>query len=191
MVQLLLLYYLSIKSTHGYEIQQFIQVNHMDEWNSIKSGSIYYAMSKLEKKGYIELVEKYGQGEKSRKRYRITTLGLEHLKYLAEMELAKPLTGIKSEKFLLYPIIANLSKTEIISHVRKHIEDLDKQLNDIDYWQKKKISQASAIEKMTFKLMKDSMENQILWHKTIIDSIDEIIEQTAQITRIIKSGELL
>lgn len=67
MIQLLILYFLNIKSTHGYEIQRFIQLNYMEEWNSIKSGSIYYAMSQLEKKGYIVLVEKIGISEKSKK----------------------------------------------------------------------------------------------------------------------------
>ncbi len=49
MIKVLILYYLSIKPTHGYEIQKFIQVNHMDEWTKIQSGSIYYAINKLEK----------------------------------------------------------------------------------------------------------------------------------------------
>jgi len=187
MVQLLVLYFLSIKATHGYEIQRFIQHNYMDEWNSIKSGSIYYAMSKLEKKGYITLVEKIGLSEKSRKVYKITEEGKSALRKMALEELLKPLTGVKSEKFLVYPITANMSKEDLLDAINQHLHSLNEQMQRIQYWFDQKKEGASAIELSTFNVMFDTLNSQVKWHETLKVNIDGVISETQKITQIIKS----
>jgi DNA-binding PadR family transcriptional regulator len=187
MVQLLILYYLSLKSTHGYEIQKFIQLNHMEEWNNIQSGSIYYAMNKLEKNGLIGLVEKVGDSEKSRRIYAITEKGRSKLAQIALHELKKPLGSISSEKFLIYPIVANLTKREILLVIEEHITSLEKELYDINNWCEKKEKTAGNLEKATLKLMKNTVENQILWHKALAENIDETISVSMDISRLIKT----
>lgn len=186
MVQLLILYYLSLKSTHGYEIQKFIQLNHMDEWNSIKSGSIYYAMSKLEADGLIKLVEKVGCCEKSKRIFEITGKGRDMLSKIALLELEKPLNSISSEKFLLYPIVSNLTKQEMVSTIEKHIFSLKKELGNINSWYEKKQNKATNIEKASFKLMKESVQNQIDWHNSLMENLDETISAVDKISAIIK-----
>lgn len=186
MVQLLILYYLSLKSTHGYEIQKFIQMNHMEEWNSIHSGSIYYAMSKLQKEGLINLVEKIGHHEKSRRIYAITEKGRSQLAQMALQELEKPLGAVTSEKFLIYPIMANLTKPVVISAIEGHIIMLKKSLKDIRTWSKQKQNTAGIVEKATFKLMESTVENQIEWHCVLSENIDETCLKSLEISRLIK-----
>ncbi|MBF4693597.1 PadR family transcriptional regulator [Fusibacter ferrireducens] len=186
MVQLLILYYLSLKTTHGYEIQKFIQLNHMEEWNNIHSGSIYYAMSKLQKEGMIDLVEKVGHHEKSRKIYEITDKGRSHLAQMALQELEKPLGAITAEKFLIYPIVANLSKPIIVSAIEAHISMLQKSLADIRMWSEQKQDKAGEVEKATFKLMESTVENQIEWHRVLSEHIDETCLKSLEISRLIK-----
>lgn len=180
MVQLLVLFFLSIRQTHGYEIQRFIQVNHMDEWNTIKSGSIYYAMNKLEKLAYIRLYEKVGLNEKSKRMYEITDLGLEALRDLALKELAKPLVGVMSEKFLLYPILLNLSKAELQMGLKKHMADLQGQVDNIKAWQDKKTS-THTMEQATFKAMLGGLEVQLNWHQVLYDHLDEAISESKKV----------
>lgn len=186
MVQLLILYYLSLKSTHGYEIQKFIQLNHMEEWNSIQSGSIYYAMGKLEKDGLIKLVDKVGDNEKARKIYEITDEGRSNLAQMALHELKKPLGDTSSEKFLLYPIMANLTRQEMLTAIEEHIVCLKKQLCDINDWYQKKHKTAENVEKATFKLMKSTVENQIEWHKALAEHLDETISLSKKVSNLIK-----
>lgn len=126
MIQLFILYYLNLKSTHGYEIQKFIMLNHMGEWNNIKSGSIYYAMNKLEKNGMIKLVEKVGDTEKTKRIYAITDSGKKALKDMALNEMKKSIGNVSSEKFLIYPVAANLNKDQMISAIDSHIDSLKK-----------------------------------------------------------------
>lgn len=187
MIQLLILYYLSIKSTHGYEIQRFIQINHMDEWNNIQSGSIYYAMNKLERDGFIELVEKIGTGEKSRRIYAITKKGLNRLKEMAMTELKKPLGSITSEKFLIYPIVANLGKDEMQLIVENHLKELEDRLCNIESWYLEKQKTATNVEKGTIMMMKETVLNQIKWHKCLLSNIDETIVAVDKISSMIRN----
>ncbi|HEX2926092.1 MAG TPA: PadR family transcriptional regulator [Ruminiclostridium sp.] len=187
MVRLLILYYLSLKSTHGYEIQKFIQLNHMEEWNSIQSGSIYYAMSKLEAEGLIKLVGKMGGNEKSKRVFDITEAGRHKLSEMAFHELEKPLSNFSSDKFLIYPIVANLSKPEMTITINKHISSLQKKLSEINDWYDKKQGKVTNIEKASFKYMRETVQNQIDWHRSFLDNIDETIAAVSKITDVIKA----
>ncbi|WP_259473415.1 PadR family transcriptional regulator [Clostridium estertheticum] len=59
----------------------------MDSWTKIQSGSIYYALNKLEKEGLIVLSEKVGSGAKARKVYSITQNGKRELRELVKQKL--------------------------------------------------------------------------------------------------------
>lgn len=187
MIQLLILYYLNLKSTHGYEIQKFIQLSKMDEWNNIQSGSIYYAMSKLEKNGLIELVDMIGNGEKAKRIFTITEKGRSCLKEMAMNEMQKSLGSISSEKFLVYPIVANLTREELLLSINSHIEELKRKEHDIDKWAKEKQNTALIVEKATLQMMKQTIQHQIMWHNVLLENIDETIETVANISRLIKT----
>ena len=191
MVQLFILFFFSIKPTHGYEIQKFISLNRMSEWNNIKSGSIYYAIKKLEKDGYIRMSDKPEEGEKKKQIYEITQKGRDILKKLAYNEMSKPLQGASSEKFLLYPMIASLQKEEIIQCVEKQISDLDAQKNRINDWRNEKNQKACSIEVITLDYMITTIESQIIWHKRMLDHVDNIIKDTHDIVKMIKETDFM
>ncbi len=50
---LVVLGFLRHKSMYGYEIIQWLKKHHMDKWADVKMPSVYKAMQRLEKKGYI------------------------------------------------------------------------------------------------------------------------------------------
>lgn len=191
MVQLLILFFFNIKSTHGYEIQRFISLNRMSEWNSIKSGSIYYAINKLKRDNYICMIDKPEEGEKKKQIYKITEKGRDALRELAYNEMCKPLQGTASEKFLLYPIIACLQKEELILCIKKHISDLECQKKKIANWRKEKELQACCMEIVTLDYMKTSIESQISWHEMMLENLDNLIHETKKIARIIKETDFM
>lgn len=186
MVQLLILYFFSLKSTHGYEIQKFIQINHMDEWNSIQSGSIYYAIGKLERDGFIRMVEKVGEGEKKKQIFEITEKGREKLHLLALEEAKKPLQSISSEKFLFYPIAASLSKYELIDAIQQQQNKLKDKQQSVQKWIDEKQKSSFAIELATLEFMRLSVENQIIWHQALLDHIDETMQSAQMISEMIQ-----
>ncbi|MBU3146059.1 PadR family transcriptional regulator [Clostridium sp. CF012] len=182
----MILYYLSIKPTHGYEIQKFIQMNHMDSWTKIQSGSIYYALNKLEKKGLIVLSEEVGTGAKARKVYSITEVGKVELRQLVKEELNHQISEVGSDKFIVYPLLNILDKDEMVTALKEHIEKLGDQKMYFEKWQKIKVNeQTLAVEKITFEMMLSNLEFQIKWHNALIDNMEECITASKEIAKLI------
>ncbi|MBF7809349.1 PadR family transcriptional regulator [Clostridium beijerinckii] len=188
MIKVLILYYLSIKSTHGYEIQKFIQTNHMDKWTKIQSGSIYYALNKLEKDKLIVLKEEIGSGSKARKIYKITDKGRDELKELVKNEITNELYPSGSDKFIIYPLLNTLDKQSMISLIHTHISGLRDKITYLKKWQKIKVNKQSlAVEKISFEIMISNLEYQIKWHEALIDEIDECIATSNEISSLISN----
>lgn len=187
MIKAFILYFLSIKPTHGYEIQKYIQLNSMNDWTKIQSGSIYYALSKLEKSGLIELLREESIGRKVRKIYSITDLGKAELENLIMEEIKKPIHNVKSDKFVSYPFIVGIDKETIIKTVNQHIMELAQRKAEMLYWQSTKIDDRSlGIERISFEMIISSLDYQIKWHRALVDEIDKYIEQSEHIHNFIK-----
>jgi len=185
-IKVLILYYLSIKPTHGYEIQKFIQVNHMDSWTKIQSGSIYYALNKLEKEGLIVLSREVGIGAKVRKIYSITEKGKSGLKELVKQELNCKICDVGSDKFIIYPLLNTLDKNVMFNELKEHIEMLNSQKIYLEKWQKIKVNeQTLEVEKITFQMMLSNLEYQIKWHNALIDDMESCIEAGKEIANLI------
>lgn len=188
MIRGIILYYLNIKPTHGYEIQQFIQMSGIDQWTKIQSGSIYYALTKLEKEKNISVLREERTGSRIRKIYEITDEGREALKEEMRQELAAPLFNTGSFKFITAPIFDSLSKDEMVKIIENHINEL----NEVkDYWNmwsmKKSLGDKHGLTSLSFKITIDSIENQILWHKELLDHIDYYIEESKTMGMMIAS----
>jgi len=187
MIRVLILYYLSIKATHGYEIQKFIQINHLDKWTKIQSGSIYYAISKLEKQGLIELLEEVGTGQKAKKVYQITENGRVKLIDLVQKELENDISVIGSDKFIIYPILNGLDEEVIISTVNDHLQRLHSKKDYMQSWKKAKITSSSLkVEAISFDMMIGNISNQILWHEALLEQLPECMKRSREIFDLIK-----
>lgn len=187
MIKALILYYLSLKPTHGYEIQKFIQLNHMDSWTKIQSGSIYYALGKLEKEGLIKLQREEAIGTKVRKIYEMTQKGKEELKVCVKEELNREIYDIGSDKFIIYPILQGIDKKEVIVQVEKHIDKLKARKLEQEKWQKLKIGKGSLkVEEICFEMMISSLDYQIKWHEALLEEIDECMASSEQMAQLIK-----
>lgn len=187
MIKALILYYLNLKPTHGYEIQKFIQLNHMDSWTKIQSGSIYYALGKLEKEGFITLQSEEKMGGKVRKIYGITEKGQDALKVCIKEELERDIYDIGSDKFIIYPILQGLDKQVIIHQVEKHIEKLRVQKQMQEKWQALKVGKDTLqIEAICFEMMISSIEYQIKWHEALLAELDQCMCLSEQMADLIK-----
>ena len=192
MIRSLILYYLNVKPTHGYEIQKFLQIAGIDNWTKIQSGSIYYALTKLEKDGNVEVLREEKNGARIRKIYAITEKGKQELQTDLQQELLTPITPIGSDKFFLDNILDELPKDAIIAALRKHLSDLNRQK---EYWEKWRQAKAQkdnipGAEKIAFDMTIDSLKYQILWHEEILNNIDQYITLGKETRRMIQSIDL-
>ncbi|MFP4697729.1 MAG: PadR family transcriptional regulator [Eubacteriales bacterium] len=187
LIKTLILFYLSIKPTHGYEIQKFIQINNMDDWTKIQSGSIYYALSKLEKEGFITLFNEEKIGGKVRKIYMITDAGREILEQYQLEELSRDIYDVGSDKFIIYPILKGLDKNLIVNQVRDHISKLINKRNYIQKWQNLKVnSNTLKVEKLSYEMMLSNIDYQINWHEALIEDVEDCLELSNKVSQLIK-----
>jgi len=188
MIRGLILFYLNIKPTHGYEIQRFIQISGVDKWAKIQSGSIYYALSKLESEKNIAVLKEEKTGSRVRKIFVITELGIITLHKEMQEALATQITNIGSLKFVTAPIISTLSKKELIAILSKHILELKSQKEDWELLKKAKAGdEQPKLIQLSYKMAIDSIENQILWHEELLDNLDENILESGSMRGIIEA----
>ncbi|ERK31567.1 PadR family transcriptional regulator [Clostridium intestinale URNW] len=194
MVRTLILYYLSIKSTHGYEIQKFIQISGIENWTKIQSGSIYYALGKLEKEGLITLVKEEKLGARIRKIYGITQEGKVELKAALKEELSKEIISLGSDKLFIHNMINKIDKEEVITIAEKHIKELKEKQSYWRYWKDIKINEKSlVVDKIAFDMNISSLDYQVSWHEALIENIDEYIDfsnRQEDIIRNVDFGEM-
>jgi DNA-binding PadR family transcriptional regulator len=179
MVRAFVLYYLNIKPTHGYEIQKFLQVQGTEQWGKIQSGSIYYALTKLEKEEHIEVYKEERTGSRVRKIYQITQSGRKELQTEMAHELSLPLAQIGSFKFMIDPILNTLSKEESIGIIDCHLDTLREQK---EYWKKWQDIKASKdcleLNRISFELTISSLTYQIEWHEELLKNLDTYLSYT-------------
>lgn len=189
MIRSLILYYLNVKPTHGYEIQKFLQLAGIDNWAKIQSGSIYYALTKLEKDDYVEVLREEKNGARIRKIYAITETGKQELQKDLQQELSQPIMPIGSAKFFLNNILDELPKEVIVATLQKHLLDLSTQIDYWESWRQTKVEKDNTpeAEKIAFAMTIDSLKYQILWHEEILHNIDQYITLGRETRRIIQS----
>lgn len=188
MISAFILYYLNIKPTHGYEIQKFLQISNVDQWAKIQSGSIYYALAKLEKDKFIRVLREERTGSRVRKIYEISEIGKEELqKEMAEV-MDKPISNIGSMKFFTDPMLSTLSKEELNKIVGNHIRKLQEQKEFWEKWYEVKASDhATGITKLCFQMTIENISYQIRWHQELLDHLDEYILASKETEQIIKN----
>jgi DNA-binding PadR family transcriptional regulator len=177
-----------MKPTHGYEIQKFLQVSNVDQWAKIQSGSIYYALTKLEKDKHIRVLREERTGSRVRKIYEITKSGKEELHLQMAEELDKPISNIGSMKFFTDPMLSTLNRDELIKIVTHHIVKLKEQK---DYWEQwcaiKVDDSVPALNRLSFHMTIDSLGYQIRWHEELLTNLDYYISASKETEQIIKS----
>jgi DNA-binding PadR family transcriptional regulator len=124
MSELAILGLLRVRPMHGYEIQTIIQQSKMDEWANLLSGSIYYAINKLEKEKLIEPHKEERNGSKIRVIYSITKQGEDHYEKLLHEKLEQQPHTVKSDFMLALSMIDKANNEQIISVLERNLERL-------------------------------------------------------------------
>jgi DNA-binding PadR family transcriptional regulator len=141
----------------------------------------------MEKDELIYTLKEERTGARVRKIYDITDKGKEELKKLLSEELLKPIYEIESDKFMLHLMFNKLPKEEIIQKTNEHIKLLEEKKHWWEMGKKLKIAETSPkIEALTFDITISNLDNQIKWHKVLLEDLDNIIEYSAGMENIIK-----
>lgn len=190
MIRGLILYYLNIKPTHGYEIQRFIQISGMDNWAKVQSGSIYYALNKLEKEKHIQVLKEERTGSRIRKIYEITASGRSELEKEMREGLAAPIIETGSLKYVVYPMLSVLTSKESEKILKKHIVDLQEKKKYWQNWQNVKCGiDASRLTRLSFEMTIHALEDQIVWHEELLEHLAVYEKESEEMVKMIKLFE--
>jgi len=128
MTNLIVLALLRDRPMHGYEIQQLIGISRMDEWANLLSGSIYYALNKMEKDGLIRTAAEERTGARLRKIYEITDAGEQLFHSLVREALTITPHSVKSDFAVALNWIEMLPKEEALELLGNNLNQLEKML---------------------------------------------------------------
>lgn len=81
-IRLLILELLSQQSMSGYQMKQILEQTDAKRWSGVLPGSIYNALNKLEKDGFIEIESIKMTGNRQKAIYKISEKGKQHQKKL-------------------------------------------------------------------------------------------------------------
>lgn len=186
MIRAFVLYYLNIKPTHGYEIQRFIQLSGIDKWTKIQSGSIYYALTKLEKEKNISVLREERTGSRLRKIYEITSKGKKELSEEMKEVLAEPLFSLGAAKFIISPIVDSLSLEDMKKIIQNHIKELKETEKYWATWGEIKTrKEGNELTKLSFQITIDSIKNQIRWHEELLQNLPVYQKEGKELSRMI------
>jgi DNA-binding PadR family transcriptional regulator len=188
MVSAFILYYLNMKPTHGYEIQKFLQVSGVEQWTKIQSGSIYYALTKLEKEKHIRVLREERTDSRIRKVFEITESGRKQLRHEMAAELDKPISNIGSMKFFIEPVLSTLDKEEMREVITRHIKKLQEQKESWEKWYHIKVDEsASGLARLSFEMTIENIGYQIRWHQELLEHLEDYIEASRETEQIIRN----
>ncbi|MNJ35188.1 Transcriptional regulator PadR-like family protein [compost metagenome] len=128
MTNLILLALLRERPMHGYELQQLIQNNRMDTWTNLLSGSIYYALNKMEQDGLLRTEAEERTGARLRKIYAITEAGEEMFQHMLRQSLTLSPHSVKSDFSLGLMWIEQIPEGEAISLLKQNLQQLEETL---------------------------------------------------------------
>lgn len=132
MTNLILLSFLRQRPMHGYEIQQLIQASSMEEWTNVLSGSIYYALNKMESGGLIKATAEERTGARIRKIFSITEEGEVLFQQLLRESLTLSPHSTKSDFSLGLMWIENIPADEAVSLLEQNLKQVEESLA---HWQ--------------------------------------------------------
>jgi DNA-binding PadR family transcriptional regulator len=175
-VRLVILGLLSDRPLHGYEIKQIIE-EHMGDWTSIAFGSIYFALDKMSKNGFIEKLATEQSGNRpSRSVYQITAAGRDEFMRLLRkswQNMERTYYAIDISLFFL----DRLAPEEVKGYLQNRISTLGKIINHLQAHESEQLQNAEEKETALAKVIFDHTRVHILaeleWTKNILSRIDD------------------
>lgn len=171
MAKLMLLGLLKQKNLTGYEIKQYLKLSHAESWAGIKTGSIYYALKKMEENNLIKIKSIENTGNRSRTIYSITKKGENYLEKELESTLKKADLNFPSSLYTSLTFLKELPYKKAIKAIDTHIKKLEAELKN---WESDKNLKEKINNKPIPDYMKALFKNGSRHIKANIDFLKEI-----------------
>ncbi len=112
---------LSARPLSGYDIQQYLELSAAEHWAEVLPGSIYYALNKLERQGFVVVDSVERTGRRERASYRLTSTGQAELRGLVHKALRTPVRVMPSLLYTALTFIHVLDRQEVLAALDSEI----------------------------------------------------------------------
>lgn len=102
---------------HGYRIQRHLEESRVADWADIRPGSIYQALSQLEREGLVEVSETERSGHRVRAVYAITEEGRAEFRRLLRQALGQPPRAFPSRFYTALTFLHVLDPADALAEI--------------------------------------------------------------------------
>ncbi|WP_051854742.1 PadR family transcriptional regulator [Streptomyces sp. NRRL B-1347] len=164
---------------HGHQIRRQAQLDRTELWTSVKPGSLYGALHRMEVEGVVRAVRTERSGQRpARTVYEITDAG--RREYDAHRDEA-----LRTVRLPPDPVDLALQNTDDLppEHLRVLVEDrcteLESQLRSwMHLWQVADIH-LGGLERMSFRHTELRLRAELQWHQELLDGLDKALSEPA------------
>ena len=175
-IRLLVLWLLDNESMSGYDIKQMLQTMDAKRWGGVLIGSIYYALKKLEKNGYICVTDMEQAQYRPRVTYSITQKGKKYLRTLIYDSLTEFSLSYPSSLYAGISLCDKLTSGEIYTALESQLKRLDIEYESVmKGWKEKCEAMNNDVAPMV-KLVFDNMFAMIRQQQDFIKKVLECLE---------------
>ena len=177
MTRLMVLGLLRTKPMSGYELQQLLQISEVDKWAEILPGSIYHALKKMDKEGFVKVVKVESTGHRSKAIYQVTEQGEEEYRKLLIESFRVPSVTLPVELYTGLSML-NLPNHQaepdfVTEAIEEQIKELTSKMAEMEAGQKIKAEfmEENELTKLTFENMLNQYKLQIDFLGSILDTM--------------------
>lgn len=179
MTQLMLLGLIKNKAMSGYEIKQYLNLSHAEKWAGIQTGSIYYALKKLEEEELIEIKSVEHTGNRASTIYGITDKGKQFFKQLLIESFNQTEVNYPNSLYTSLTFLGELSTIEAKEVINNQIKNLKKELVEWEDDRKLKEEALSGELPEYLNALFDNGANHIQANIDLLEKINNLLSESS------------
>ena len=162
---------LRARSMHPYEMQRLIREWHKDEFLDLKRGSLYHAIERLRRAGWIEPIETNREGRRpERTVYRLTEAGeQEVLRWLRQL-LAQPLRE-PTQFFAALSFLPHLPPQSVQEQLAERVGLLEAEIAGLKTVLKTMVPKIGRLVLVEVEYARAMRQAELAWVKSLMEDI--------------------
>jgi DNA-binding PadR family transcriptional regulator len=156
---------------HPYEMQRLIREWHKDEYLDLKRGSLYHAIERLRRAGWIEVAETGREGKRpERTVYRLTENGARGgIDWLCDL-LAKPLRE-PNQFFAALSFLPHLSPDQVLDRLGDRIGLLESEIANLSEVLREMLPRIGRLVLVEVEYARAMRQAELAWVKSLMDDL--------------------
>jgi DNA-binding PadR family transcriptional regulator len=156
---------------HPYEMQRLIREWHKDEYLDLKRGSLYHAIERLQRTGWIEAVETSREGRRpERTVYRLTDNGARGgIDWLCDL-LARPLRE-PTQFFAALSFLPHLSPETVLDRLEERARLLESEVASLDEVLRRMVPRIGRLVLVEVEYSRAMRQAELAWVRSLMDDL--------------------